>query len=169
MAINTAPDIHKMVICANVFVKHSGTYLLLKRSPLKKYLPNYVHPVGGKIDIDEDPFEGAQRELWEEAGIRIKNMRIEAIVTEIRPIKGENENWLIFHFSGEYESGEIKTTEEGELLWFTKDEIKRQLLFPSIRYTIDYILDDQTGLVFATFIYDEEGQAQVKALHVCER
>lgn len=57
---------HKLVICANVFIRKDDKYLLLRRSPHKKYAPNYVHPVGGKVDLDEDPMEAGKRELLEE-------------------------------------------------------------------------------------------------------
>ena len=63
MAINNAPHIHNLVICANIFVRKDGKYLLLKRSPLKKYAPNVIHPIGGKVDQGENPYTSAQREL----------------------------------------------------------------------------------------------------------
>ena len=50
MPINTRPHIHEMVICANMFVRKGGKYLLLKRSSHKLFMPDYVHPIGGKVD-----------------------------------------------------------------------------------------------------------------------
>lgn len=50
MPINQEPNIHKLVICANIFVRKDGKYLLLKRSPKKKFAPGVVHPFGGKLD-----------------------------------------------------------------------------------------------------------------------
>lgn len=168
MAINTNPEIHSMIMCANVFVKHEGKYLLLRRSEQKKYAPGFVHPVGGKIEWDEDPLQGALRELKEEANIEVKNLKLEAVLTEIRPVKGAEENWLIFHFSGEYESGEVGETEEGTLEWFTKEEIVDEHLFPSVKEVIEHILNDEAGTVFGTFAYGEtEGRLEVRDLHVC--
>lgn len=162
MAINTAPHIHNLVICANIFVRKDGKYLLLKRSPLKKYAPNFIHPIGGKVDPNENPYTGAQRELLEEAGIRVKNMRLEAVIMEIKPVKGEDENWLIFHFSADYDSGELLTTEEGEFVFLDPADIPTQNLFPSVKPIIDNILNPQDGTVFFTVAYDEEGKV-VKA------
>ena len=67
-------------------------------------------------------------------------------------------DWLIFHFSADYESGEIEETEEGEILYLTNDEILKQNLFPSIRATIKNILNPDDGIIFATFAYDENGE-----------
>jgi 8-oxo-dGTP pyrophosphatase MutT (NUDIX family) len=157
MAINTKPNVHNLVICANIFVRKDGKYLLLKRSPLKKYAPNVVHPIGGKVDANENPYRAAQRELLEEAGITVKNMRLEAVNFEIKPNKDEDENWLIFHFSGDYNSGELATTEEGEFVLLNPEDVPKQNLFPSVRPIIDHILNPDDGTVFFTLAYDENG------------
>lgn len=158
MTINTAPYIHNLVICANIFVRKDGKYLLLKRSSLKKYAPDFIHPIGGKVDPNENPYTGAERELLEEAGIKVKNLRLEAVIMEIKPVKNEDENWLIFHFSGDYDSGELLTTEEGEFVFLTEEEIPNQDLFPSVKPIIHHILNKESGTVFFTIEYDEEGK-----------
>lgn len=169
MAINNAPDIHEQVICANVFVRKDEKFLVLRRSPLKHYAPNVVHPIGGKVDIGENPFEAAIREVKEEAGVDVKNVRLEAVIQEIEPHKGEPYNWLIFHFSADYDKGEVLATEEGELLWLTGEDILREDLFPSVRLLIDHILDPKTGAVFATVTYDEQKEHIIKhSLNFCE-
>ena len=169
MPINTAPHIHNLVICANIFVRKDGKYLLLKRSPLKKYAPNFIHPIGGKVDQNENPYTGAERELFEEAGIKVKNMRLEAVIMEIKPVKNEDENWLIFHFSGDYDSGEILTTEEGEFVFLGPEEIPNQDLFPSVKPIIDHILNPKDGTVFFTVEYDNNGKVinETKTINVC--
>lgn len=162
MAINTRPDVHEQVICANVFIRKDGKYLVLRRSPLKKYAPDVVHPFGGKVDIGENPHTAAVREVYEETGLKIKNMRLEAVLQEITPVAGEPYNWLIFHFSADYESGELLATEEGEAVMLTAEELKAEKLFPSVVPVIDHILNDEQGTVFATFEYDHEKKNIVK-------
>lgn len=157
MAVNQEPFIHNLVVCANMFVRKDGKYLLLKRSPLKKFAPNVVHPIGGKVDADENPMISAQRELLEEAGVKVKNIKLEAVLLELSPHKekGMMNNWLIFYFSGDYDSGELITTEEGEFVWLTEQEILGQELFPSVREVIQNILNPNDGVIFATFEYDD--------------
>lgn len=155
MPINTAPHIHHLIICANIFVRKDGKYLLLKRSAHKRYAPSVVHPIGGKVDGDENPYTAAQREVLEEAGITVKNMRLEAVVLEIKPAKDESENWLIFHFSADYDSGKLASTEEGEFVLLHPEDILKQNLFPSVREIIPHILNPHDGTVFLTTTYDE--------------
>jgi 8-oxo-dGTP pyrophosphatase MutT (NUDIX family) len=162
MPINNAPDIHEQIICANIFIRKEDKYLVLRRSPQKKYAPGVIHPVGGKVDIGENPYTTAEREVQEEAGVKVKNMRLEAVIQEIKPVKDEPYNWLIFHFSGDYDSGEVITTEEGELVWLTADEIRNEKLFPSVKLVIEHILNHEKGTVFTTLEYDDEKQNIVK-------
>lgn len=169
MAINTKPYIHNLVVCANIFVRKDSKYLLLKRSPLKKYAPNVVHPIGGKVDPNENPFTAAQRELLEEAGIKVKNMRLEAVILEIKPVKAEEENWLIFHFSADHESGELLKTEEGEFIFLDETEIKKQDLFPSVRPIVHHIFNPKDGTVFFTLEYDKDGKVvkETQKINLC--
>ena len=164
MPINTKPFIHENVICANVFVRKGDKYLLIKRREDKKFAPGVIHPIGGKVDQNEDPFTAAKREVFEEAGIKIKNMRLEAVILEINPPddKAGDKNWLIFHFSADYASGKVKQNEEGELVLLSSKEIKSQKLFPSVKVVIDDILNPGQGTVFMTTIYNEKGEVSTK-------
>lgn len=158
MPINTDPHIHKLVMCANVFIRKDGKWLMLKRSEKKRYGPGYFHTVGGKIDPDEDPYTAALREVKEEAGITVKNMRLEAVTFEIAPMKeNSDENWLGFYFSADYDSGEIVQTEEGELMLVDEKDIPGQKLISSIRAILHYILNPKDGTVFLKMRYDKDG------------
>jgi 8-oxo-dGTP pyrophosphatase MutT (NUDIX family) len=153
MAINSRPDIHELVICANIFIKRDNKYLVLKRSEHKKYAPNVIHPVGGKLDQNENPFQAAVREAKEETGISVANLRLRAVLLEIKPLSDEPYNWVIYHFIGDYESGDLIETEEGELLWLNADEIKDSQLFPSVHNIIDNIFNLSEGTIFVTNEY----------------
>jgi len=161
MPINTAPDIHEQIICANIFVRKGDQYLVLRRSPLKKYAPGVVAPIGGKVDIGENPYATAVREVKEESGVSVKNMRLEAVIQEIKPVIGEPYNWLVFHFSADYDAGEVITTEEGELVWLTAEQLRTEKVFPSVGLTLEHILNRETGTVFATVQYDQDKENTV--------
>ena len=169
MAINQEVIKHAFVVTANVFIKKDGQYLMIKRSPLKSVMPDAVHPFGGKIDPDENPYLAAQREVLEETGLKVTNMRLEAVVLELKPLKHAPDNWLVFHFSADYESGELMVSEEGEPIWLLPKEIINQKLFPSVQQIIGHIIDPKEGTVFATFEYDDQGTIieETKKIAVC--
>lgn len=153
MSVNSDINKHTLVICSNILVKRGDDYLVLKRSPHKVIAPNIVHPVGGKVENDEDPYAAAKRELLEETGLVAQNIRFRGIVTEVKP-EGLP-NWQIFYFLGDYESGEVVGNDEGEFLWLGKDTIKQADLFPSVQRIIDAVLDEAHGPVFGRFLYNE--------------
>lgn len=168
MSINSKAHVHNLVMCANVFVRKDDKFLVLKRSAKKKHLANVIHPIGGKIEADEDPYTGAVREVKEEAGIEIKNLHLEAVILEVQFHKDMDENWLIFNFSADYESGEIINTDEGELILMTKEELLNANLFVSIKETIDFMLNPKDATVFATFTYNDKGEVSSKQINTCE-
>lgn len=156
--INTNPNVHELVICASVFVVDGNKILMIRRSKDKIYLPEYVQPIGGKVDLNEDPLSAAQRELMEEAQIQATDLKLKGIVTEIKSKEDSNyrTNWQIFHFVGRYDekiNNKIGATDEGELIWLTLEEIRKEKIADSIRAIIDYLLDGSSNLVFAKYTY----------------
>jgi len=159
MPINEAPPVHQLVICANVFLRQDGRYLMLERSANKRFAPGVVHPIGGKLEANENPLAGAKRELREEAGVEGKNFRLEAVILEVVPHpQAMPYNWLIFHFSADYAGGHLTPTAEGKFVWLRPKDFPRQKLLPSVRQVIADILNPKTGTVFATFTYDAKGE-----------
>ncbi len=161
--MNQKPSVQLMMVCANVFIRKDGKYLLMKRSPDKKYAPNKIHPFGGKMDKDENPYVGAVREVGEEVGIEIENLKLEAVIYEQMPDKNLKANWMVFYFSADYKSGKVIKSEEGEVVYLTADEIKESDLFPSVKVIIDHILNKNDGTVFTTNSYEgfESGMKEI--------
>ncbi|HEU4966498.1 MAG TPA: NUDIX domain-containing protein [Candidatus Saccharimonadales bacterium] len=163
MPVNTDPDIHNLIMAANMFVKRDGKLLVIKRSLHKTYMPGFVQPVGGKVDINEGPLQAAERELLEEAGLRIKNIRLEAVSTDVHQ-DGIN-NWQAFYFSGDYVGGEAHVSiDEGELLWLTPEEIKREKVLDSIQRIVDNIYSADHAALFVNYRWDEDNHAALTAL-----
>jgi 8-oxo-dGTP diphosphatase len=155
MNLDVVPYVHTQIVCANVFIRRGDQLLMLKRSSTRKYAPGCVHPVGGKVDPNENPYEGARREVLEETGLTIKDLRLEAVLLDIQPVPDEPYNWLVYHFSADYDSGTVIDTDEGELIWLAKEEVPQQPLHPSVQPIIGHILDSAVGTVFVTYQYDE--------------
>ncbi len=168
MAVNTNPDIHQLVICANVYIVKENKVLMMRRSAQKTLLPGFLQPIGGKVDLDEDPLSAAKRELMEEANIQVSDLKLKGIVTEVKSKKDSHyqTNWQIFHFVGHYDKDNLGTTEEGELVWLTLNEIKQGKLSDSVRTMIDQLLEESSKVVFAKYTYGENNTLLEKDVHV---
>ena len=64
--MNTVPYTHRVAV--NAFLIHKDMFLLLKRANN----PSIWGPPGGKLEKDEDPIEGLQREIKEETNLQIR-------------------------------------------------------------------------------------------------
>ncbi len=166
--VNSDPHIHTLVLCANILVRKDGKFLLMRRSPLKKFAPNVVVPFGGKIDRDEDPLDAGIRELREETGLEVDNVHLDAVVTEIQQDPNMLSNWLVFYFSADYKSGDLIHTAEGESVLITAEEMKKEQLFPAFREILPSILNPNTNVVFGRFVYNKEHEIVEQHLTECQ-
>lgn len=58
------------------FVRYGDDVLLMKRAPHKRVFPNRYNGVGGHLERDEDPLSGAIREISEETGLTVRDVRL---------------------------------------------------------------------------------------------
>lgn len=85
-----------------------------------------------------------------------------------RRIKALNKAWPRYRITGcisflrYYDESKIITTEEGELIWLTADEIRNEQLFPSVKLVINHMLNAEKGTVFTTLEYDDKKQNVIK-------
>ncbi len=125
--------IHKLIdFVVEVFIVHQDKVLLINHKKLNKWLP-----IGGHIELDEDPEEAVYREVKEESGLDIE------IIGEKVPIEQEgikflyNSAFLDIHrinkehrhigmiYFARAKSAEIKLADEEhyEIKWFTEEEL----------------------------------------------
>ena len=160
MLISTTPDIHQLIMAANIFVKRDGKLLVIRRSPQKKFMPNFVQPIGGKVFLDEDPLHAAERELSEEARLSVDQIRLEAVLTDVH--KEGIASWQVFHFSGNYIGGEVApTNEEGEMLWLIPEDVKKEKILPSTAIIVDNISRNPHKVIFAKYAWDEDNNTRL--------
>ena len=95
-----------------------GLSVLLIERGIEPFKGCWAFP-GGFMQMDEDAETCARRELLEETGIKVKNIKY--VGSQSWPFPDQ----LMLAFKAEYESGEIKIQKE-ELLdaqWFKKDSL----------------------------------------------
>jgi len=85
--------------------------------------------VGGKMCFNEEIKSAAIREIREETGLEVKWLGVKAILNEILRDKESGENlkhFLIILCHTSIEGGGLKETKEGQLRWFSENEIEKK-------------------------------------------
>ncbi len=100
------------------YLSRGDEYLMLHRVKKKNDL-NHDKWIGfgGKLEENESPEEGILREVREETGLCLTDLRYRGIVTFI---SDEAEGEYMHLFTAEHYEGEITDCDEGEIAWIKK-------------------------------------------------
>jgi len=77
---------------------------------------------GGKLLSGEAPEGGAVREMFEETGLTMRNLRFHGVLNFYLS-SGKKLDQTVFIFSSRVAKGRLKQSEEGHLKWFAEDRI----------------------------------------------
>ena len=103
------------------YIQRDGCYLMLNRD--KKAVDENKGKwigVGGHLEQDESPEECALREIKEETGLAVRNLRLRGIITFILPDWG---NELTFLYTASADSGQVAECSEGTLKWIPLERV----------------------------------------------
>jgi 8-oxo-dGTP diphosphatase len=144
-----------IVTTLECFIKKDGKYLMLHRNPDKKIMPDVWMAPGGKIEKNEGLFECARREVQEETGLKIKNLRVKVIGNGyLQDLDQE----IFFHFVfADYAGGKVlKNPSDGELVWLTPAEIaKLPNLLAEIHEIAPRLFNDDDTIISYKVVYEK--------------
>lgn len=142
------------VVTLECFVKKGDKYLLLHRNPTKRIMPDIWMAPGGHREFNEGLFACARREVFEETGLKIKNLQIKA--TGNAYVKDIDQEFFFHMLVADYKSGELKTNDaDGTFAWLTPDEIvKLNNLLPELKYILSHIFSDNPNVISYTALYE---------------
>lgn len=112
-----------------VFVFRNGKFLMGKR--MGSHGEGSWSVPGGHLEFSESFEETAQREVLEETGLKIKNIRFGAITNDY--FKEEHKHYVTIWMVSEYESGEATILEPDKYIeqnWFDFDTLPQPLFLP---------------------------------------
>ena len=127
-------------------IKWGEKWLLIKRK--KGDYQNKWALVGGKLEKNEELKEAILREIKEETGLNVSWQGIKGVINE-RLIEEHKEgnirHFMIIVGQTTTENGNLLFTEEGELKWFTFDEVRsmKDSIIPSDYYMITKLLQEE--------------------------
>lgn len=125
-------------VTASVLVRRDADFLILKRSDDEKFLPGYFDLPGGKVELGEDPWVAARREVLEETGIDVKLLAIHDVWHYYSQYNQVATQFVQLEFVGQYVGGQSRTTDAGVSQWIEEKQIaKLKPITKPIRFEIE--------------------------------
>ena len=147
-----------ILVTLECFVQKDGKFLMLHRNADKRIMPNVWMAPGGKREFNEGLFAATRREILEETGLAIKNVRVKA--TGNAYLKDLDQE-VFFHFVfADYDDGELhQNPEDGELKWLTPEEImKLDGLLAEIKQIAPLLFDGTDKVISYSAVYEKGNQ-----------
>ena len=120
-----------MKLVQKAIIKNDNKFLIVLRSPNAKFFPEHWDFPGGKLEPDENPFSGIEREVIEETNLKIKALEVIGVYELESEYKGEMIPHRFTVYSTEIVSGDIKLNHEHlEFKWADKKEILQLKIEP---------------------------------------
>ena len=134
-----------------------------------KYWCGYSFP-GGHLDPNESVYDSAVREVREETGLEVKNLKPCGLVYWYNRKTGDQ--YFVHLFKTTEFSGELLgSTDEGEISWVTLDDLRDSLpTAPNFREYLEVFLRDDVQEAFCSWSPDEivdENQPNPRGIRYC--
>ena len=118
----------KSRLIVSAIIEYKGKYLLGRKPKDIGPYPNTWHTIGGGVDPEQESIEeGLRREVREEAGIEITDLRRLTFDEDYTTDKkGQPVHYVFITYNAKALSNDVIAGDDIEQLrWFTKSEIKK--------------------------------------------
>ena len=152
MAEDIKVDMYTMCL-----VQYGNKVLLINR-PRRLGFPGYIGP-GGKVDFPESLTDGAIREVWEETGLKVKELEYKGLDEFVDVEK--NYRYMVFNYlSTSFEGELLENPPEGELSWVPINEALDLPMQSWFKRRFPLFFEEGTFEVYS--VWDEENQITLK-------
>ena len=141
------------------FITHGDEVLLLRGAPTKRIWPNQYNGVGGHVEADEDIYTSAVREMREETGLDVADVRLRGI---LNIDAGQETGIIVFVFTAQARGRDVRPSPEGALEWVKQDRIAELNLVEDLPVLLPRVLAMRSDEMrpddlpfFARYHYDE--------------
>ena len=142
-----------MKLATICYIKKGNKTLMLHRTKKE----NDMHEgkwvgVGGKLEKGESPEECAKREIFEETGLVVKELKLRGLLTF--PSFNDDEDWYGYLYVVEEFSGDLIDCPEGELKWIDDDKLFDLEMWDGDELFMRWMLEK--NMFSAKFVYDAQ-------------
>ncbi len=142
------------------FVTWGDEVLLLRGAPDKRIWPNRYNGVGGHVERGEDVRSAARREIAEETGLTVEDLRLRGVV-HVSP-DAEGVGVMLFVFAARAQQREVRPSAEGAAVWVRQGRWEELDLVDDLPLLLPRVLaPPDAPLFFARSTYDERGRLVV--------
>ena len=155
------PDRYHFILRVLIFIIHEREVLLLKGAPTKRLWANKYNGVGGHVERGEDIASAARREIEEETGLAVSDLRFRGMITIDT---GEPSGIGMFVFTAHAIHRETVSSLEGTLEWIPFDWVQSLDLVEDVPTLLPRVLSmsDDAPPFFGRYWYDTEGHLQIE-------
>ena len=136
-------------LCYVIDKKQNATLMIHRIKKTNDYHRGKWNGLGGKFEFGESPEDCAIREIREECGLIVKNLKLKGFITF--PLFDGVEDWYVFLFTSDEFAGELIDSAEGNLEWIPIDELTKINLWEGDKLYIPWLFED--NFFSAKFIY----------------
>ncbi len=160
--VKTGKKRYQVIPRVLTFLRNGSDVLLLKGALDKRIWANLYNGVGGHIEIGENIYMAAVREVSEETGLSVSDLMLKAVVN----IDAGNPDLgvMMFVFVGwSSERGTI-SSEEGELHWLPIDQLPEDQLVEDLSWLLPRVLasDSDSSPMYLHYSYDAADQLVIE-------
>ena len=104
---------------------------------------------------NESPEDCVKREIYEETGLRISDLKFHGVLNFYFGNRKEID-WIVHVFSTSVFEGKVKSSNEGDLRWFNFEDIPFDEMWGDDRYWLPLVLKGKSFQ--GNFYFDVEGK-----------
>lgn len=132
----------KLATLCYVIDKKAHSTLMIHRVKKKNdYHEGKWNGLGGKFESGESPEECAIREIKEESGLIVKNLKMKGFITF--PMFDMVEDWYVFLFKADNFEGKLIDSAEGKLEWIPNDKLTEINLWEGDKFFIPWLFGER--------------------------
>jgi len=150
------PHSYRVVPRTLCFVTHGEDVLLLCGAPEKRVWPDQYNGVGGHVESGEDVRSAALREIREETGLEVHDLRLRGVINI--PVDEENNTGIaVFVFTAVASTRDVCPSDEGTLEWVARDRLPALDLVEDLPVLLPRVLEmgPDDPPFFAHYSYNE--------------
>ena len=157
----TIDDRYKVYPRTLCFVTRAERVLLLRGAPDKPIWPNLYNGVGGHVEANEDVRTAVLREVQEETGLEVHDLRLRGVINI--PTASHSTGILLFVFTAAAATQDVRPSAEGTLEWAARDRVTEYKLIEDLPILLPRVLTmkEDDAPFFALYRYNADDQLEI--------